>query len=157
VYLYCKKKPFEIFESDQTFMHEQVLLEQKYPGIGQGLRTKGMDRFMELNLREYRNKEDKKYFSEIFAERDDHYLGEGVQPTVTGRLVKITYSLRLFPEYKTCCACSPPQTDISVFISPPKLPSYKQVEAPQDWDPQVFDVKEMAAPVPKSEKDKLME
>jgi len=151
IYLFCKKRAFEVLNSDHTFNHEQVLLEQNYPGLKKGEKTNKKNKFMELDLRKYRSKEEATSFPSLYEENDDRYLAEGIQPTVTGTHVKITYSLRILPEYGSCCVCSPPSTCISLFISPPQLPSYQKIQAPQNWDPQVFDIKEMAAPVPKTD------
>ena len=153
VLLYRKKKPFEILGSDINFTHDEVLLEQEYPGLSKGERTNGMERYMEMNLGAYKPKANKSVFSDLFEEKDDYYLNEGVQPTVNGKLVQITYSLRVMPHYKTCCVCSPPCTEIGLFISPPPLPSYQPIVAPSDWNPQVFEMKDMAAPVPVKAKD----
>jgi hypothetical protein len=97
---------------------------------------------MSLPLHEYSNKIKEDAGDEKdFKGKDDYYLAEGIQPTVNGRLVQITYSLHVSPDIGQCCACSTPQTAIPLFITAPKLPSYKKPKAPKGWDPQVFDQK----------------
>lgn len=135
-------------ESQTEFTHSQVILEKEYPGIGKGEKTDGMERFMELPLGEYNSKPDEDKYSSDFDEQDDQALASGVQPTCVGKLIQITYTLKIVPDYNTCCVCSSPGTAIGLFISPPKLPSYKKLEAPPNWDPQVFESKNFADPVP---------
>ncbi|CAI2372112.1 unnamed protein product [Moneuplotes crassus] len=144
-------------DQDRRYNNTYVVLEKEYPGIPQGQSTKGENQFMELPLREYGNKMDREEFKEQIEGRDDHAMGEGVQPTSTGRLIKITYELKIFADYDICCGCcTRPETAISVFISPPKLPSYQALEAPPNWNPQVFDSKNFADPVPNlTEKGKI--
>lgn len=145
VVLYRKKKHFDLFTDDRTYSYSQKLLSKDYPGIGRNERTDGMNRAMELDLSEYKHKVDSSWFGE--DSKDEQYLGEMLQPNVNGRLVQITYSLRVAPDYSTCCVCSPPETSIPLFISPPQLPSYQPLQAPPNWNPQVFDAADLSAPV----------
>jgi hypothetical protein len=101
-----------------------------------------------LDLNEVRNKDTNKHFEDVFKNEDDQALSEFIQPSVTGKNIKITYSLQLIPDYSTCCACNTPFTDIPVFICPPKLPSYQQIQAPMDWSPKVFKSKLSIIPEP---------
>lgn len=98
---------------------------------------------MELPLYEYKTNAQKKKGSD----EDDYFLSQGIQPSTNGKLVQISYSITVVPEYNTCCVCSPPQTQVSCFISPPQLPSYQPIQAPAGWNPQVFDTKNLALPV----------
>lgn len=146
VSLFAKKRAFEIFSTDHTVNFDNTVLNQDYPGISKNKKSDGFQ-FMELPLRKQYHDPGKSTYSEFQQDKDDQYLADGIQPTVSGKLVKINYKLRIYPEYKTCCVCSPPQTDIPLFISPPALPSFQQLQAPPGWNPQVFNEIDMAGPV----------
>lgn len=145
VTLYRKKKHFDLFTDERTYTHSVAILTKSYPGVEQGNIIQGMSKFMELNLSEYEHKVDNSWFGDDYS-NDDQYLGNQIQPNVDGRLVKISYSLRVAPDYSTCCVCSPPETSIPLFISPPQLPSYVPLQAPANWNPQVFDPQTLTAP-----------
>ena len=103
------------FTEDKTFSYSETIFEREFDGIGENQRTDGMERYMELPLNEYHVKSDKNKFSTAFKDQDDYYLGESIQPSTNGRLVQVSYTLNVVPEYNTVCVCSPPQTEIGLF------------------------------------------
>ena len=94
----------------------------------------------------YNPSRDKEKLSEEQKDQDDAFLGESIQPSTNGKIVQITYTLNVTLSYDGCCICSTPTTEIPLFISPPQLPSYAQITAPADWDPEIFEVKNLETP-----------
>ena len=134
-------------ESQTEFNHSQIILEKEFEGIEKGEKTDGMERLLELPLSEYSAEiEEGKYSWKLY--NDDMILAAKLQPTSIGKLIQITYTLRIVLDYDTTCSCSTPNTEIGLFISPPRLPSYQELEAPSDWDPQVYDRKDFTDPIP---------
>jgi hypothetical protein len=148
VHLRANESWTDIFSHEHTLNVQDVIMSKEYPGVSQGAYKEGTDEPMELDLNEVRNKDTNKHFEDVFKNEDDQALSEFIQPSVTGKNIKITYSLQLIPDYSTCCACNTPFTDIPVFICPPKLPSYQQIQAPMDWSPKVFKSKLSIIPEP---------
>lgn len=147
--------PEEMFWNNMTdkntsYSNSYVVLEKEYPMIEKGQSTHGDEELMELDLSEYGKEkggegesegESQHDIKEKYHEDDFKALKEGVQPTSIGNMIKITYTLKVVPEYDGCCSCSSLGTSIGLFIAPPKMPSYQVLEAPEGWDPQVFENK----------------
>ncbi|CAI2370985.1 unnamed protein product [Moneuplotes crassus] len=145
---------------DSEYNQEFVVMEKEYPGIKKGEMTDEESNHMELNLAEYgqeayidnsdeENEGEQSHASldhEILA-KDDEALRERIQPTSIGKIIQITYKLKITGDYGTCCGCSDPQTSIDLFITPPKLPSYQVLEPPPNWNPEIFESKNFTDPV----------
>jgi hypothetical protein len=81
---------------------------------------------------------------------DEKYLAESLQPTTNGAHVNITYQLSVNLEYDTYCA-NQPECTIPLFIEAPPLQYFQVMQAPQDWNPQIYDQANFSCPVPQNE------
>lgn len=81
---------------------------------------------------------------------DEQYLAETLQPTTNGVHLNITYQLSVKLDYDTYCA-DKPECTIPLFIQAPQLQNFSIIQAPQDWNPHVYDQSNFACPVPPSE------
>lgn len=75
-------------------------------------------------------------------------LAERIQPTTTGKTLRIMYTLETMLEFEgTCCNCSGiPNCEINMFIQPPHLPNYQQFQVPPNWNPNIYNVKQIPVP-----------
>lgn len=71
---------------------------------------------------------------------DDLKLAEFIQPTTTGRCVKIQYELEILQDYEGVCCSESPRWSLLMFLQPPQLPSYGLVATPAGWNPVVYNV-----------------
>jgi hypothetical protein len=81
---------------------------------------------------------------------DEQYLTESLQPTTNGIHVNITYQLSVKLVYDTYCA-NQPECTIPLFIQAPPLQNFQIMQAPQDWNPQIYDQANFSCPVPQNE------
>lgn len=113
--------------------------------------TNGFTRYLDIPLYEMKTNVNRYEFNEFVNFQDtDYYLAETLQPTTNGVHVNITYQLSIKLHYGTYCADQPGCT-IPLFIQAPPLPNFQKVEAPQGWNPTVYDQANFALPVPETE------
>ena len=129
--------------------HKQA--ERQFDGVAANEATQGFSKFMDIPLYQIRSNVNTSLFGDFGnMNQDDYTLAESMQPTTNGLHVSITYQLSVKFIYGTCCANQPACT-IPMFIHAPPLPSFKLPEAPQGWDPTVYDQSDFALPVPDNE------
>lgn len=124
----------------------RVLEEKKFDGLGANQSTGGLNRYLELSLRDIKQ-QPRSFDDQKSLDKDDLYLAEKIQPTASGSIVKLSYTLGIYPDYGTCCA-QDPSCVIPLVITPPPLPSFGQVEAPPGWSPTVFHTFNFTLPGP---------
>ena len=117
------ERHIELSASDGKVWEDKRVLEQKdYDGLGAGQSTGGLNRFLELSLANLKNQvydiENKVLSS------DDRFMAEQMQPTSSGVLVKLYYTLTVFSNHVSTCAGSLPHCTIPLLITPPPLPSF---------------------------------
>jgi len=69
-----------------------------------------------------------------------------MQPQANGKNVNITYRIWVKLIYDTYCANQPEWT-IPLHILPPELPNYGLIQAPEGWNPMIFDEINLVLPV----------
>jgi hypothetical protein len=84
---------------NHTLKIKDVIVSKEYPGVSQGEYKEGTDEPMELDLNEVKSEDKNKHFEDVFKNEDDQALSEFIQPSVTGKNIKISYSLQLIPDY----------------------------------------------------------
>lgn len=133
--------------SDGLVYTNTHLLEQKnYDGLGANQATGGLNRYLELNLSNIKQMP-KSFDDNKPLSKDDLYLAERIQPTASGSIVKLHYTLTVFANYGSVCA-EEPHCTIPLTITPPPLPGFGQIQAPPGWAPVVFSTFNFSLPGP---------
>jgi hypothetical protein len=137
----------ELRAKDGLLYTDQRVVEQRdYDGLEANQSTNGLNRYLELSLATAKNKA-RSFDPNKPLKEEDRFLAEGLQPSCTGSIIKLWYTLTVFANYGTCCA-EEPHCTIPLTISPPPLPNYGIVEAPPGWNPVVYNTFEFKLPGP---------
>jgi len=80
-------------------------------------------------------------------DNSENTLAEFLQPTTNGKCVNIRYELEIKWKMEGVCSVyDEPNWIINLFVQPPWLPNYSQMQAPPDWNPQIYDPYQMNVP-----------
>lgn len=73
-------------------------------------------------------------------------MAEYLQPTTNGKCLNIQYQIELKQDFEGTCCAENPHCINEMFLQPPFLPSHGQLVEPDDWQPVVYDQKQIAVP-----------
>ena len=125
--------------------------EKIFDGIAPFESSNGFTRYLEIPLCDMKSKVYKHKYTDIDPmDGMDTFLAETLQPTTNGINLNITYHLSVTMQYNTCCSNHPICT-IPLFIQAPPLQNFQVVQAPQNWNPTIYNTAELALPVPSNE------
>lgn len=130
--------------SGGTFTEQRELATKDYPGLPAHSKTGGFNKQMDLDLSQIHNNQDRSW---IQMDQDASAMAEHIQPSVHGHLVQITYSLKVTCDHGTCCA-NQVESVVPLFIHPSVLKFQPQIEAPANWNPEVYPVANIQSVVP---------
>lgn len=81
-----------------TYTDRRVISQKNYDGLGANASTGGLNRYLELSLADIKQQarafDDSKPLG-----KDDLFLAERLQPTATGSIVKLKYTLTIRANY----------------------------------------------------------
>lgn len=106
------------------------------------------DTLVDLNLAEARQQGNNQYsWSKKPLSHDEMVLAGYIQPSANGQCVMIQYDLEVKCVIDaTCCNSGGPSCRASLFVHPPYLPTFGQLQAPQNWSPTVYDQCQISMP-----------
>lgn len=113
--------------------------EKFFDGLGANEKTEGFTRYLDIPLYDMKGQVNTSLFHDFGKIRyDEQHLAETLQPTTNGVHLNITYQLSVKLDYDTYCA-DKPECTIPLFIQAPQLQNFSIIQAPQDWNPHVYD------------------
>ena len=123
-----------------NYLRTYKILSKNFPGLEPNEQIENKE--LQINLAESKQTY-QRYDGEKKLDQDEIQLAEFIQPTTSGRWLNIQYQLEIKQKFEGTCCSDNPHCSLAMFLQPPYLPSYGQMAAPNDWDPVIYDPREV--------------